>query len=213
MEKRRAIIMLGFPASGKGTQAEILAKRIGAKILGIGELVREEMKNGDQNSERVKTIKELYDKGEPQKDEVVEELIENAVSKTSGDLIFDNYPFSENQIRFFESVIKKYNFNKPIIIYIDIDPESSVKRISKRLVCENCKKIFMTGNLGDRCDQCGGRLAQRPDDKPEIMRERVFHAKPRIDLVMKYFKNEGNVYRIDGEKTIPEVAKQIEGVI
>ncbi|OIN89408.1 hypothetical protein AUJ40_01945 [Candidatus Berkelbacteria bacterium CG1_02_42_45] len=211
--KRKVIVILGFPASGKGTQAEILAKRIEAKILGIGELVRAEMKKGDQNSARVKTIKELYDRGEPQKDEVVEELIENAVFKSSGDLIFDNYPFSENQIRFFESVIKKYNFEKPIIIYIDINPASSIKRISKRLVCDSCKKIFMTGNLGDKCDRCNGHLIQRPDDTAEIMRERVEHAKPRIDLVMKHFQNDGNVYRIDGEKTIPEVAKQIEKII
>lgn len=210
---RRAVVMLGLPASGKGTQAEILAKRITAKIIGVGELVRTEMKNAEQNSARTKTIKDLYDRGEPQKDEVVEELIENAVSKTSGDLIFDNYPFSENQIRFFESIIKKYNFAQPIIIYIKIDPESSIKRISKRLVCDHCKKIFMTGKLGDKCDKCGGHLVLRQDDTPEIMRERVEHARPRIDLVVKHFKGEGNVHKIDGEKSVPEVAKQIGEII
>jgi len=210
---RRVVVILGLPASGKGTQAEILAKRIGAKVIGVGELVRTEMKNADRNSARIKIIKDLYDRGEPQKDEVIEELIENAVLKSSGDLIFDNYPFSQNQIRFFESIIKKYNFEKPIIIYIKIDSESSIKRIGKRLICDRCKKIYMTGNLGDKCGQCGGHLIQRQDDTPEIMRERVEHAKPRINLVLKHFESEGNIYKINGEKSVPKVAKQIEEII
>ncbi len=211
--KRKAIVILGFPASGKGTQAEILANRIKAEIFGVGELVRDEMKNGDKNSQRVKIIKELYDHGEPQKDEIVEKLIENVVSKTSGNLIFDNYPFSKNQIRFFETVVKKYNFEQPIIIFIDIDPESSIKRVSKRLVCDNCKKIFMAASLGGKCDRCGGHLIQRPDDTAKIMQERVEHAKSRIDLVMKHFEGEGSVHIIDGEKTVSQVAKQIEKVL
>jgi len=137
---RRVVVILGLPASGKGTQAEILAKRIGAKVIGVGELVRTEMKNADRNSARIKIIKDLYDRGEPQKDEVIEELIENAVLKSSGDLIFDNYPFSQNQIRFFESIIKKYNFEKPIIITLRLIPNHQLNESANDLFAIDVRK-------------------------------------------------------------------------
>lgn len=211
---RRAVVMLGIPASGKGTQAEILAKRIAASIIGIGELVRAEIKNGDQNSAQVKKIKENYDKGIPQNDEIIRDLLEKEVAKTTGDLIFDNYPFSADQITNFEQLLRKYNFSRPLVLLIKVDPESSIKRIATRRICDKCKKVYLSGNVGDDCPtDCGGKLTQRPDDTEEVMRERVDHAKPRIDLVINHYRQENIVHEIDGEKSIVEVSEEIKKVI
>jgi len=215
MEKRQAIVMLGIPASGKGTQADILAKRIGANIIGIGDLVRAEIKNADRYSGRIKQIKEDYDKGIPQKDELIKELLDEEVEKSRGDLIFDNYPFSAAQITGFEQLIKKYNFSSPKIIYIKVDPESAIKRISTRRICDKCKKIYLDGESGALChtDGCTGHLTQRPDDKYEVMKSRVEYAKPRIDHILKHYGGSDRVFGVNGEQTIARVAKQIEEII
>lgn len=207
--------MLGLPASGKGTQAENVAKKINAEIVGIGDLVREAMSNGNFSDRIIEEIKSNYNKGIPQSDEIAGKLLEDKINNSKGNLIFDNYPFSLEQIKFFEHLIEKYNFSQPEIIYIKIRPETSVSRIATRLVCEKCKKIYLSGGVGDNCSVggCGGKLIKRTDDTPEIMEKRVNFAQPRINLVVDYFRNKAKVYEIDGEKSISEVAEEINKVL
>lgn len=215
MEKRRAIVMLGLPASGKGTQAEKISNRINATIVGIGDLVREAMKTGDKNSPLIAKIINNYQKGIPQSDDIAAELLENKIFQTSGNIIFDNYPFSKNQIDFFEALLKKFDFSRPEIIYIKINPNSSIERISKRLVCNHCKHIYLSGNIGEDCvnSNCQGKLSRRPDDTPEVMKKRIEFAQPRIDLVINHYKKTDKVHEINGEKSISEVEKSIRKIL
>ena len=214
-KKRRAIVMLGLPASGKGTQAENVAAKINAEIVGIGELAREAISNGNFSDGIIEEIKSNYNKGIPQSDEIAGKLLEKKINNSKGNLIFDNYPFSLEQIKFFEHLIEKFNFSKPEIIYIKIKPETSVSRIATRLVCDKCKKIYLSGSVGDSCSSgdCHGRLIKRADDTPEIMEKRVNFAQPRIDLVVDYYRDKAKVYEIDGEKSISEVAEEINKVL
>jgi adenylate kinase len=214
-KKRRAIVMLGLPASGKGTQAENVAAKINAEIVGIGDLVREAISDGNFSDEIIVEIKSNYNKGIPQSDEIAGKLLEEKINNSKGNLIFDNYPFSLKQIKFFEHLIEKFNFSKPEIIYIKIKPETSVSRIATRLVCDKCKKIYLSGSVGDSCSSgdCHGRLIKRADDTPEIMEKRVNFAQPRIDLVVDYYRDKAKVYEIDGEKSISEVAEEINKVL
>jgi adenylate kinase len=213
--KRRAIVLLGLPASGKGTQAENIAKRIKAEIVGIGDLVREAMATENFSDEIINEIKSNYNKGIPQSDEIAGKVLEEKIKNTKGNLIFDNYPFSHKQINFFEYLIKQYNFSEPEVIYIKIKPESSVARIATRLVCDKCKKVYLNGKIGDSCliKKCEGSLIRRSDDTPDIMKKRVDLAQPRIDLVIGYYRNKAKVYEIDGEKSIPEVARAINEIL
>ena len=207
--------MLGLPASGKGTQAENVATKINAEIVGIGDLVREAISNGNFSDKIIEEIKSNYNKGIPQSDEIAGKLLEEKISNSKGNLIFDNYPFSLEQIKFFEYLIEKYNFSEPEIIYIKIKPETSVSRITTRLVCDKCKKIYLSGSVGVSCSAngCSGKLIKRSDDTPEIMEKRVNFAQPRINLVVDYYRDKTKVYEIDGEKAIPEVAEEINEVL
>ena len=207
---RRVIVMLGFPASGKGTQAEILAKKISARIIGVGNLVRAEMENG-KNRKLVKEIKENYDKGIPQKDSIVEGLLKTAVKNSPGSIIFDNFPYSESQIGFFELLLKKYHLPTPIIVYIKIKDETAVKRIGSRRICNRCGEVYLSGNAGDSCKKCSGKLIQRDDDRPEIVRERLGHAKPRIEMVINHFQKQNwPIHEIDGDPFIDKVTEEIK---
>lgn len=214
-KKRQAIVMLGLPASGKGTQADILSSKINAEIVGVGDLVRQAIKSGDKNNPTIKKIIENYNKGIPQSDEIAKELLEEKLSQSKKSIIFDNYPFSKQQINDFEQMIKTYDFSSPKIIYIKINPQSSIERITKRLVCNKCKRIYLQGNIGDLCQTtgCKGLLEKRPDDTKEVMTERIKFAQPRINLVLEYFKKQGNVYEIDGERSISMVEKEIENIL
>lgn len=208
IEKRMAICFLGLPASGKGTQADLLAKKIKAKNLGMGEMIREEIKSADMNDPFYKSIKERYEKGTPQPDEIVADIVKKNISKLNQNIILDNFPFSKNQTDLFMQVCKDLNISNPILVVIEITKEESLKRILSRKVCSVCGSIYIDdGN--QICEKCGGALVSRSDDNEETLKNRLSEYWPRIEEVKNHFKKYGKVIVIDGEKSIKEVELEI----
>lgn len=207
--------MLGLPASGKGTQAENIAAKTGSEIIGIGGLVREAVSSASGDSELLDKLKQNYELGIPQSDEIANYLLEEKIKSTSGNLIFDNYPLSLSQASSFKKLVEKYNFSTPEVIYIKIKPNTATTRISSRLVCSKCKKIYLDGKVGDICSSkgCQGKLEKRSDDKPEIIKKRIELNLPRINQMVEFFQSYGKFYEINGEATIPEVENAINKVI
>lgn len=205
----RIYTFLGLPGSGKGTQAEIMAKKTGAKIFGMGDLIRNEIAGADLNDPFYKAMKERYDQGTPQPDEVAVDIIRKNLADVAGDVILDNFPFTKNQADLYFELIKTTDAKKPILVWIKIDPESSLKRILNRKVCSECKKVYVGGEV-TICEECGGALVSRPDDKEEVVRNRVAIYQPKIKEVVAVFGDRGILVEINGEQTIPEVEKEIE---
>lgn len=208
IKKRMAICFLGLPASGKGTQAELLAKKVDAKILGIGEMTREEIKSADINDPFYKSIKEKYERGIPQPDEVVADIVKKNISKFDQNIILDNFPFSKNQTDLFIQVCKDLKISNPTLIIIEITKEEALKRILSRKVCSSCGAIYIEdGN--QICEKCGGALISRSDDNEETLKNRLSEYWPRIEEVKSYFTKYGKVIVIDGEKSISDVELEI----
>jgi adenylate kinase len=208
IEKRMAICFLGLPASGKGTQADLLAKKIKAKNLGMGDMIREEINTADMNDPFYKSIKERYEKGTPQPDEIVADIVKKNISKFNQNIILDNFPFSKNQTDLFIQVCKDLNISNPILIIIQITKEESQKRILSRKVCSNCGTIYIDDG-SQICEKCGGALVSRSDDKEETLKNRLSEYWPRIEEVKNYFAKYGKVIVIDGEKSISQVESEI----
>ena len=208
IEKRVAVCFLGLPASGKGTQADLLAKKINAKNLGMGEMIREEIKLADMNDPFCKSIKDRYEKGTPQPDEVVADIVKKNISKFSQNIILDNFPFSKNQTDLFVQVCEDLGISNPVLIIIEITKEESLKRILSRKICSNCGKIYIDGG-SQICEKCGSALISRSDDNEEILKNRLSEYWPRIEEVKNHFAKYGKVIVIDGEKSISEVESAI----
>lgn len=207
--KRKVYTLLGLPGSGKGTQAEILAKKINAENFGMGNLIRKEMENADLSDPFYKEMKERYDQGIPQPDEIAVDIIKKTISKASGNVLLDNFPFTKEQSRLYFEMCKELGIDDPRAILIKLTPESAMKRILNRKVCSSCGKNFIGGEA-DICDSCGGSLISRADDKAEVVENRINIYKPKIDEVGAEFKMRGSLIEINGEQTIPEVEKEIE---
>jgi adenylate kinase len=207
-EKIKIISFLGLPASGKGTQAQILANKIGAKVLGIGDLIRDEIKNTDISDPFYASMKEKYDKGIPQNDEVVNDIVKKNIQKFGKNIIFDNFPFSEKQADLFFNLCCDIKADIPTLLLVIIDRESAIKRILSRKVCSSCETVYIDdGN--QICEKCGGALVSRTDDNEETLAKRINEYIPRMEEVAVVFKKKGRVLKIDGEKSIKEVSEQI----
>ena len=200
---------IGLPASGKGTQAMSFAEERGFSHISIGDLVRSELKNETGDKEFKKTIKDLYDAGKPVTDAIVFKLLENKLATVIGGVVFDNFPFNKAQADFLFKYCESHKWEMPKVIYIKIDPESAIKRISSRRICPDCKSVFIGG---ETCEKCGARLITRSDDNEETVRKRITNYMPNIEEVIAIFKPKNLLFEIDGEPSIDEVKKQVSQI-
>lgn len=201
--------LLGLPASGKGTQADILSSKFGGvEVIGIGDLIRATIEK-DPDDPFVKSIEQRYDKGVPQPDGIVIDLVERYLSVEHDKVIFDNFPFSIEQAKFMIEFANKSG-SELRLIYIKISPDDAIRRIAQRKICADCGEIA-DGNDGMICDKCGGSLVVRSDDNEETVKKRIELYTPRIDEVTKFYReNNIQIIEIDGTKSVDEVSKEID---
>ena len=109
MKSKQIYTFLGLPASGKGTQAELFARKRGLKIIGIGDLVRNKLAEGDHNDPFIAEIKDRYEQGIPQPDEVAFDLARDELERLESGVVFDNFPFTLNQAKFLDKYIAEHN--------------------------------------------------------------------------------------------------------
>ncbi|MDO8444472.1 MAG: nucleoside monophosphate kinase [bacterium] len=209
MSKLKTIYsFIGLPASGKGTQAAILAKKLGAKVIGIGDLIRTTI-DADNDDPFVVEIRDRYNKGIPQPDSVAIDLVKSYLAHIDSDVIFDNFPFSVGQSKFIDDYIGDNPRWQIIIMYLELDPETVIKRITSRKICASCGTIYESSDEMI-CEKCGGALIVRSDDNEDVARTRIGQYLPKIKEVLTFFEQKnGKVIRIDGEKSIEEVSREI----
>lgn len=199
---------IGLPASGKDTQAEILAKKIGAKVYGVGDLIREAIETSSDDP-FVSQIERRYDKGQPQPDEVAIKLVDKKISNISNQtLIFSNFPFSIRQAEYIDRKIEEIGANL-VVFYIQVDPSTSIERATTRRVCPDCRQIYPSDYAEKRCAKCGSELQSRTDDNKEVVKKRIDQYKPHIEAILDYYQNLGTLFTINGEESIDRVSQSI----
>ncbi|MCX6808730.1 MAG: nucleoside monophosphate kinase [Candidatus Berkelbacteria bacterium] len=189
---KKIFSFLGLPASGKGTQAKLLADKLQTdRIVGVGSLMREILAS-NSNDPFVTQIKKRYNEGTPQPDEVAIDLVKSYLdSDQSEDIILDNFPFSNAQAQFLLDYVKQNEhalWQKPVLIYLKSEPETIIHRALFRKVCAACETIY--GDTDEMiCEKCGGPLVVRSDDKEETLRHRIAIYQPKIKEVIDFYKN------------------------
>ena len=198
------IALLGLPGAGKGTQGELLAKKYNLKKITVGDIYR---KIAEEDTEFGRKIREILDRGEIVPDDITNELVKERIEKLDG-WILDGYPRTLYQAKFLEE-----NFQNYIVVYIDVDVEEIVKRLSARRICPKCGAVYnmitKPPKNDETCDVCGTKLVIRDDDKPEVVRKRIEVQKKNIDQMIEYYKNNEKLIVVNGNKSIREVFEEI----
>lgn len=212
--KQKVIILLGPPASGKGTQASRLAKEYKLPHISTGDLFRE---NIQKNTELGKTAKSYMDKGQLVPDDLVLDMLFDRVSRPDcqNGYVLDGFPRTIPQAEAFDKRLSKSA--DVIVLNLEVADETLIKRTSGRVSCKQCGHIhniyFSPPKAEGKCDKCGGELVQRADDKPEVVKERlkVYHAQTKP--LIEYYKKQGKLVSIDGEKTPDQVFTDLKSAI
>ena len=177
------LILLGAPGAGKGTQAEILCKRLGIPSISTGNILRAAIKDGTPTGVQAKSY---IDAGQLVPDEVIIGILNEriACSDCADGFILDGVPRTIAQAE----AMDKAGIKIDAVIAIEISEDEILRRMSGRRVCEACGSSFNMQAIPPRvegiCDNCGGKLIQRKDDTPETVRKRleVYHkeTKPMV---------------------------------
>ena len=179
------LILLGAPGAGKGTQAEILSKKLDIPTISTGNILRAAIKNGTPVGLKAKSY---MDSGKLVPDEVIIGIIGERLEEEDcrKGCILDGVPRTIAQAE----ALEKADIKIDAVIAIEISEEEILRRMSGRRVCEACGSSYNLEALPPRvegiCDNCGGKLIQRKDDTPETVRERlkVYHTEtePLVDF-------------------------------
>ena len=183
------IILFGPPGAGKGTQSKYLVKKLNAFQISTGDLLREEIKN---NSDIGKAITNDMKNGKFISDDIVNKLIKNLISdpQKKNKLIFDGYPRSLSQAQNLEALIKNSNQNIDLILFLNVDKETILKRLEKRKVIEN-----------------------RPDDDTHTIISRYEKYMETTQPVLNFYSKNSNFKEIDGNLEIEEITRKIDAFI
>ncbi len=205
------ITIIGPPGSGKGTQGALIAGKYNLNYIIAGNLIRNLYKMDTPLGERVRVN---YNKGVPQPDEIIIEAFKEEIEKMDlkKGFLLDSFPLSVGQAKALNEILASYNLPENIVVYLDINADTVIKRIKTRLICSKCGAVFLPADAAfsaKKCDKCGGDLMERADDKPEVVRRRIEEYKSRMADLKNYYEEKGRLIVINGEPSIEEIHEDI----
>jgi len=201
------LIFVGPQGCGKGTQAKVVAEKMGLCHISTGDALREMTEDRGQVTEIGKEIKSYTDEGRLVPDELIVRILKERVEQPDCEkgFILDGFPRNVVQA---EELDKIMDVDK--VIEIAISDDESVRRIGGRRNCGGCGAIWNVNTspksaVDGKCDKCGGELTQRADDNEEALRKRlaVYHNDTE-PILEKY-----DSVRIDGEQSIEKVSEDL----
>lgn len=214
------IVLLGAPGSGKGTVGEILTKNLKLAHISTGDLFRENLKN---ETELGKKAREYMDKGELVPDEITIGMLQDRMKNADvqNGAILDGFPRTKAQAEALDKLLAQDGNKVDMALNIDVPFDEIVERIANRRSCRGCNAIYnIVYNPPKQegiCDECGGELYQREDQKPEVVQNRLEVYKKSADELIEYYTNARSLYTVKaGDKVgkdSNQVAKEVEELL
>ena len=202
------IVLVGPPASGKGTQAKLLAEKFDLVHISTGDLLRN---IATQKSELALQIKALIDNGQMVSDELITELLKQhlATIDQKNGILLDGYPRTVAQAK----TLNQF-FKIDFVFEFTLSENTLVKRILDRYVCSHCGKSYiMSVHKNKFCSECGAELVQRADDTAEIAKSRYQDYIKKTFPILEFYRDKKEFYKLDSEKPIMEVFEEICEII
>ena len=202
------LILLGAPGAGKGTQAEIISRKLNIPTISTGNILREAIKNGTETGLKAKSF---MDAGKLVPDDVIIGIVRERVAQPdcANGYILDGVPRTIPQAQALEDA--GIHFDR--VVSIEIDDAVIEARMTGRRVCGSCGASYhIVANPPKKegvCDLCGGELVTRKDDAPETVKNRlrVFHAE--TEALKEFYEKLGILRLVEGNQPIEKASEDI----
>ena len=210
------IVMLGPPGVGKGTQAKILAEKIGLAHVSSGDLFRDNIKN---QTELGQLAQSYMNKGELVPDDVTIAMIRERLARPDcrEGAILDGFPRTPAQADALKQMLAEFGGDVDYVPFINAEKEVLVSRLSGRWTCRANGHVFHEKFNPPQqpgiCDLDGSELYQRDDDKVETVTRRIQVYSEQTAPLIKYYREAGKLVEIDGAQPIEQVTAALMKVV
>lgn len=208
------LILFGAPGAGKGTQSELLIQRLGMTQISTGDLFRAAIKG---QTDLGKKAQEYMDKGQLVPDSIVIGMVEEVLQKGVKNFILDGFPRTTAQAQALDELLVKMNLSIGKAIFLEVPMKVLMDRLTGRRVCKNCGTVYHIVSKPTKkegvCDNCGGEVIQRNDDKAEVIGTRLKAYEEFTSPLKEFYKKAGKYIEVDGNRGTEEVYKEIEKII
>lgn len=202
------LVFLGAPGAGKGTQAEILAGKLGIPTISTGNILRAAVKNGTPVGLQAKSY---MDKGALVPDEVIIGIVKERLAEDDcmNGYILDGVPRTIAQAE----TLEKVGIEIDAVVNLEISDEAIERRMTGRRTCSQCSATYHVISNRPKvegiCDSCGGELIIRKDDQPETVRNRlkVYHAE--TEPLLTFYGERGLLRNVDGAQPLHDATLAI----
>jgi adenylate kinase len=210
------VILLGLPGAGKGTQAARLRQQTGLPHVTTGGLFRE---NISSRTELGNKARPYVEGGLLVPDELTIGMLLDRIAEAdcANGCMFDGFPRTIEQARALDTALAKDGKQIARVAYINVGTDELVSRLTGRWSCRFCGAVYHKQNQPPKvagvCDNCGSELYQREDDKPEVVRTRLDVNLTNLTPILEYYRAQGKLREVDGERDVEAVARDLAQAI
>jgi adenylate kinase len=205
------LLLFGPPASGKGTQAELLTRSMAIVQVATGDILRAELAAG---SALGRAARNFMDRGDLVPDGLIIEMIAERLVRPdcAPGFLLDGFPRTVPQAEALEALLSSLAMALDRVCYLDVPTEDLVRRAGRRLTCPTCGRSYTRGPRGGvpaGCAADGSPLGTREDDSPRAVRRRLQVYLEHTFPVLDFYRTRGIVNRIDGTGATEAVSERL----
>ncbi|MFP4005799.1 MAG: adenylate kinase [Candidatus Hadarchaeia archaeon] len=209
------LIIFGPPGGGKGTYSSRISGEYDIPHIATGDIFRREVKKETDLGKRVKSY---LDEGDLVPDDLVNEVVRERLTEPDckNGFVLDGYPRTLKQAKALNEI---EDIEIDLVINLNVGEKVIINRLSNRRVCRDCGEIYNLKSIPPEeegiCDKCGGKLYQREDDKPEVIKNRLKQYRERSKPLLDFYREKDIVKDItaEEERPIEEMMKEIRNAI
>ncbi|WP_131741164.1 adenylate kinase [Actinomadura roseirufa] len=204
------IVLVGPPGAGKGTQAQFIASHLSIPKISTGDIFRANVSGG---TELGRQAKQYMDRGDLVPDEVTIAMVRDRLAEDDArdGFLLDGFPRNVPQAETLKKILAEFDTRLDIVLELVVDEDEVVRRLSGRRTCDRCGRIWHV-DFDDKkdniCDDCGGHLFQRDDDKEEVVMHRLEVYRHDTSPLVQFYADEDILVGIDATGPVEEVTKR-----
>jgi adenylate kinase len=205
------VVLVGPPGAGKGTQAQFLASHLSIPKISTGDIFRDNVSHGTALGRRAQAYME---RGDLVPDEVTIAMVTDRLADedTQAGFLLDGFPRNVPQAETLKKMLLSWDAKLDVVLELVVDDDEVVRRLSGRRTCRRCGRIwhesFDPPLVAGICDDCGGELFQRDDDREETIRHRLEVYQEQTAPLVSFYADEGTLLGLDATGPVDEITER-----
>jgi adenylate kinase len=210
------VVLVGPPGAGKGTQAQFIASHLSIPKISTGDIFRFNVSTG---TELGRLAKSYMDRGDLVPDEVTVAMVSSRLTEDDAQagFLLDGFPRNVPQAETLQKMLTEWDVRLDVVVELVVDDDEVVRRLSGRRTCRRCGRVwhvlFDPPARGEQCDECGGELFQRDDDREQTIRHRLDVYQLQTQPLIAFYADEGTLLGIDATGPVEEITDRALGAL